>query len=908
MSYNGKFTPLQLNALSGLLNSIGLCINPTVRGFQGTYDPTASPVYTQGTVTSSTVLYNLTRALPLVKGIVQYTTFRGLINIGTGTIPALGNHRPTTFTRTYPGFHDPYPPQEPENLKYPQYPSPVDSPWSATADMDNYAWLTGWTKDDYTYATDFNPSAYSDADEYFKYGYIACHAREAYYEFWNLKTEAKPNHYIRLCRSISQHKSWRDMTNQTIASFKNTKGFLDNAYSNINDLTSADMAGISLAFKTFGNDLIALGNTVNLADIEFFGQTDKFLLQLQSVNALTNSLKLALLSQGLSTEELSNLLVSKIPATFTQMKKIYDALLLIKGTDLDEIKIITNCQTRNLTSLADLLNIQKMFPNSYGSITVPRWSTETISVKIYDFLYVNGGVNTRIVNHSEYLGGSLPIEIAIPASSFAYTMQQVKYIKQMNFQKFAQTVSQLEVTNRGLPLINSADGVPGSRVAADDALYLTALGSGNSGTYTMVDFIGNMSGDQYNVLYANIIPLIRTLQTELLFTIYSIIYDLALSIVTYGLIFYRSTRNDPPFPDPPYPSQSGTTIIMADTSGIAINQYVYGSGIPSNTIVTNISGLNVTFNQSVGPLPSSTSLEFRSEPGLIDKTAEANAEITRISGYAGSTMDLLNYLWDNLGRMLSLQQRAVVFSAPSPQQITQGTNRSDLYEFVRLLEIWANDTEYKEIARSIERISDTTTLAGQSIIAILREARNASRIGQIGGVLDNDVSDSLKTQTASAQATVTNGKVTAVTMINNGGGYDLTNPPRIYINGVLPPSGIAPILEPELTLVGLPLNNPSIVGSGGLQNTGASVTGITIKNPGANLPNTNPDGTGGIDVVIQDPPAPDRLGLPIVPGVIPNYDVINTIPPELVSPPSSSFTVDEAIEDVTICNCECWIT
>jgi hypothetical protein len=181
-------------------------------------------------------------------------------------------------------------------------------------------------------------------------------------------------------------------------------------------------------------------------------------------------------------------------------------------------------------------------------------------------------------------------------------------------------------------------------------------------------------------------------------------------------------------------------------------------------------------------------------------------------------------------------------------------------------------------------------------------------IGQIGGVLDNDVSDSLKTQTASAQATVTNGKVTAVTMINNGGGYDLTNPPRIYINGVLPPSGIAPILEPELTLVGLPLNNPSIVGSGGLQNTGASVTGITIKNPGANLPNTNPDGTGGIDVVIQDPPAPDRLGLPIVPGVIPNYDVINTIPPELVSPPSSSFTVDEAIEDVTICNCECWIT
>ena len=904
MSYNGKFTPLQLNALSGLLNSVGLRINPTVRGYQGTYDPTASPVYTQGTVTSSTVLYNLTRALPLVKGIVQYTTFRGLINIGTGTIPALGNRRPETFTRTYPGPSDPYPPQEPANLKYPQYPSPVKAPWSATADMDNYAWLTGWTKDDYTYATIFNPSAYSAADEYFKYGYIASHAREAYYEFWNLKTEAKPNHYIRLCRSISQHKSWRDSTNQTIASFKNTKGFLDNAFSNINDLTTADIAGLSLSFRLFGSDLIALGSIINLADIEFFGQTDKFLLQLQSVNAITNSLKLALISQGLTTEEINNILVSKIPATFTQMKKIYDAMLLIKGTDLDQIKIITNCQTIGLSSLADLLDIKKMFPNSYLSITVPLYSIGTISTKIYDFLYVKSGVNNRIQNHSEYLGGSLPNEIAIPAAAFSYAMQQIKYIKQMNFQQFAQAVAQLEVTNKGLPLVNSPEAIPGNRVAADEALYLTALGSGNSGTYTMVDLIGNISGDQYNPLYDSIIPLITSLQTQLLFRIYSIIYDLALSIVTYGLIFYRSTRNDPPFPNPPYPSQSGTTIIMADTSGIAINQYVYGSGIPSNTIVTDISGLNVTFNQSVGPLPSSTSLEFRSEPGLIDKTAEANAEIASIATYGGATMDRLNYLWDILGRMLSIQQRAVPFSAPSPQNISEGTNRSDLYEFVRSLEIWANDTSYKEIARSIENISDLTTLAGQSIVALMREARNATRVGTAGGVFDNDVPDSMKTVTASAKATVANGKVIDVTMISNGSGYNPANLPLIYINGVIPPKGIAPVLIPVLSAVGDDPFNPTV---GGLQNAGTSIKSVIIQHPGANLPNTNPDGEGGIDLVFQDPPSPLRSGYPIVPGVVPDYNVINTIPNELITSPNSSFTENEAIEDVTICNCECWV-
>jgi hypothetical protein len=905
MSYNGKFTPLQLNALSGLLNSVGLCINPLVRSLQGTYDPTVSPRYVQGTVTSTTVLHDLTAALPLVKGIVQYTTFRGLINIGTGTIPALGNRRPETFARTYPGEHDPYPPQEPANLKYPQYPSPYVSPHSPIAAMDNYAWLTGWTKDEYTYATLFNPSAYSDADEYFKYGYIACHAREAYYEFWNLKDEAKPNHYIRLCRSISQHKGWRDVTNQTIASFKNTKGFLDNAYSNINDLTTADIAGLSLSFRLFGNDLIALGNTVNLADIEFFGQADKFLLQLQSVNAVTNALKLAMLSQGLSTDEINAILNAKIPATFTQMKKIYDAMLLIQGPDLDEIKVITNCQTRNLTSLADLLNIQKMFPNSYRSLTVPRYSLDTIAVKIYDFLYVDGGVNSRIQNHSEYLGNTVPPEIAIPAAAFSYAMQQVKYIKQMNFQKFAQAVAQLEVTNKELPLVNNNEGVPGSRVAADEALYLTALGSGNSGTYTMVDFMGNISGDQYNPIYLGIIPLIRSLQTQLLFYIYHCIYAMAQSIVTYGLNLTRTTRNDPPFPDPPYPPQSGTSIIMADTSGVACGQFAYGSGIGSGTIIMSVSGSTVVFNQSVGPLPSSTPIEFRNEEGLIQKTAEANDEIARIATYGGATMDRLNYLWDVLGRMLSLQQRAIPFSAPTPQQISQGTNRVDLYEFVRQLEIWANDTQYKEIARSIENISDLTTLAGQSIVALMREARNATRVGTAGGVFDNDVNDSIKTMAASARATVTNGKVTSVELLNGGSGYDPENPPQIYVNGVIPPSGIAPVLEPVLSQVG---QRPTSAALGNaLMNPGASIVDINIKHPGANLPNTNPDGEGGIDLVIQDPPAPSRKGYPLTPGVIPNYDVINTIPPELVSEPTSSYTEDEAIEDVTICNCECWI-
>lgn len=797
MSLSGKFTPLQLNALSGLMRSEGFRINPTAQAYQGTWTPST---YTAGSVTTNTVLYNLTRALPLIYSLANNATYRNAIAIGSGVCAALGNSRPTTFQQTYAGASDPYPP-----LGYPGNYS-AEPTWS---------YITGWT--DTVYNTAQRNT--SSGDSYFSQGFIALFARQAYYEFWNLSSG---NHYLRLIRSIGQYKNWRDQTNQIIASFKNTKGFLDNAYSNMNDLTTADISGLSLAFKYFGNDLIALGNTINLADIEFFGQTDKFLLQLQAANALTDSLKLALLAQGLTTDELNSILISKTPATDQQRKKIYDALLLIKGVDLDEIKTITNCQTVNLETLADLINIKKMFPNSYDTITVPRYSIDTISVKIYDFIYVNGGVNNRIPNYGEYLGNSLPLDIAIPAAAFSYSMQQIKKIRQMPFQKFAQVVTQLEVTNKDLPLINNDEGVPGSRDAANQALALVALGSGNSNTYCMVDFIGAMSGDYYNPIYGNIVNLINQLATPTLATAYLNMWN-----------WTQLTPSDPGYLD--------------------------------NSVLQ----------------------------GYINA---ANAEIASIVAANAAVAAQLNFWWNQLGSQLTIEQRAIVFAVTVPTLVSEDSNRTDIYDFIRRLETWAVETEYKEIARSIEAIADTDNLTGQSIVGLLREARNANRVALIGGVLDNDVSDSLVTPTASATAIVTNGAITSIAMTNIGSGYNAAQPPQIYVNGVLPPSGIAPVLRPTMTQVGDPINNQT----GGLQNVGAAVTNLNIDNPGRNL-------SDPVDLVVQDPPSPQRGGYPQVAGVLPNLESIFTVPQPLVSSPSSSFTPTEAIDDVTICNCECWI-
>jgi uncharacterized membrane protein YgcG len=57
-----------------------------------------------------------------------------------------------------------------------------------------------------------------------------------------------------------------------------------------------------------------------------------------------------------------------------QQQKVYSAFLVIAGIDLATILVALNCNTAGLVTLADLLNVKKMFPNSYLTLTVPIYN------------------------------------------------------------------------------------------------------------------------------------------------------------------------------------------------------------------------------------------------------------------------------------------------------------------------------------------------------------------------------------------------------------------------------------------------------------------------------------------------------------------------------------------------------
>lgn len=345
MSDTGKQSPLGVNTLSSLIQNQGFNINPIMVEYTGV-STTKTSATNLGIIVNNSSLRLLTYAIndAYGRGQVNTSTYNNLISIGSTTIPALGNSKAPTF---------------------------------------NWAGYPNWASD------------YTKTNEVTRWGYVRLFALQGYNEFnYNNGLPA----YKDYLSAFMAASSFIEYSNKAIMSMTNSQEFLDGTYSNMNDLISADISGISLATSTFGRDLITSGKAINLAKISTFGLPSNLLETLQQYNCITKNVSLAMLASGLELDELSQLLSNISSATKEQERRLYGAFNLIVGESLNEVLIPLNCKTRGLESLADLLNPQKLFPNSYQTLTVPVYNTTRSpnNSKTYYPIYSSGSINGNL--------------------------------------------------------------------------------------------------------------------------------------------------------------------------------------------------------------------------------------------------------------------------------------------------------------------------------------------------------------------------------------------------------------------------------------------------------------------------------------------------------------------------------
>jgi hypothetical protein len=959
MADTGKQSPLGINVIGAYLVNQGLTINPIAASYMGASK--TNDDYTFGKLISETSLRILTWAIndAYVRNEVSSTVYNNLLLIGSDSIPALGNSKPPTYVAVDPSniWTDTAVAYGEQQGVTGSLPGPATSGYSITGPTDQGQQAT-WLPYD-----DSNPN-----NSITQWGYIRLHALQAWNEFNHNGTEVELEtpEYKEFLSSFMSALSFIEYNNQVIMANQNAKTFLDGAYSNMDDLISADVYGINLANASFGTDLENLGKAINLSRIDSFGLPSILLQILGENNAVIQDLVLALLSSGLESSEVQGLISGEITTpTVEQEQRIYSAFLIIIGENLAEVLAPLQCITQGIESLADLLNVKKLFPNSYQSLTVPKYNSELglpTNSKTYYPLYISGGLNDALTTETmndyvgmqtpnrppnitrnrranfsnittpkkgfgSYLVGILPREQAIAAGAFSFTMRQVKNIDRADIKKFARAVKSLEST-RDLLLVNGTSK-PTNQESVDNLQDKMSLGSGPYGTYTMSDFFGCMSGLPYP--WEKIYSAIKATETSNLYEIYkqlflAVSWEQATATVqsvedpagvwtVTGITITNPGggygRENAPAPIVTINGVNVTATIGTDDSNIGSNSTsTFGR-------ITNISLPTVTFNA----LPTIT-IEAPPGPGFPGMDAiiqnyidQANTEISNIQSSNNPQIKLLNAYWNILGSQLAIEQRARYIALPPvtvPKDLFSNPYPITINVFVDSIPSIAQDTAPHMAAQTLEAISNLSNIGGQSAVAQMRQERNQRRLITAGIPLDNNISSgmsSMDRKTLTTNNTIPAGINNAIesptlTLINSQ--------PEIYGNitngvvGFTNPSWNTNELDGQTISTSpngiyIP-SDTNLVGEyiPALTFTEGDITPILDGNAVPVVNSVVPaslDPATARNIIIIAPPEQLATNIPV--ELDTNYTGTTLLP--------ATYSIEEAIDKVIECNCDCWL-
>ena len=179
------------------------------------------------------------------------------------------------------------------------------------------------------------------------------------------------NNVSKLAQAVNQAQGYTDQTSIFINSAVNSQTYLGNTFTTMNSMITGSITSINLATGAFGIDLVNLGRLINLADLSNFGSPLALVQQLYSITGTIPTLSVAFINAGISTDIALNLTSPTVSVIDSTQRLMYQAMTQITGDDLTQILTVLGVTTVGITTMADLLNPLKLFPNSYQSLTAP---------------------------------------------------------------------------------------------------------------------------------------------------------------------------------------------------------------------------------------------------------------------------------------------------------------------------------------------------------------------------------------------------------------------------------------------------------------------------------------------------------------------------------------------------------
>jgi hypothetical protein len=200
------------------------------------------------------------------------------------------------------------------------------------------------------------------------------------------------NNVGRLSQAVNQAQAYATQVSTIINSAVNSQTYLGNTFTTIDSMITGRITDINLNTPDFATDLANLGRLIDLDNLDNFGSPVALVRQLYSISGAIPLLSVSFAIVGIPTDVISNLTDPDVTVTDSVQLLMYRVMTRITGDALTEILSILGVTTTGITTMADLLNPLKLFPNSYQTLTAPTANGPRA-------IYVNasGSVNTDLI-------------------------------------------------------------------------------------------------------------------------------------------------------------------------------------------------------------------------------------------------------------------------------------------------------------------------------------------------------------------------------------------------------------------------------------------------------------------------------------------------------------------------------
>ena len=663
----GTVTPLQMIAATGLLNNQGLKPLP------------AALISAINQYNATTVMQNFFAAVDFYKTQSFFTesTFDQLMSIGSTVCPALGNSIPAAPVGTYPNL------------------------------IAEYLTINTVTDD-----STIDPSGFTNLIEQTGSAYLG------------------DGSVSRFAQGFMGIQGFINTINSFVNSVENSQTYLGPTFTNMADLTTNNISQVTTDMPKFAVDLHNSGRLINTRNLDLFGTPAGLLQQLANVAGTTGSslpgviqqLKTAGSQRALTDAEIRTLVndnrVSLFNPTgvstqeFDQLQKIaYQAMANVTGQELLDVMSVLDVSTPNINVMTDLLDLKKVFPNSYQTLQMP---TASGPMPIY---LPNGAVDLTlapVVNQvlptpsgCDELGKIIPPDQAVANKALQSALQQITNIGQADAPALATAIAELPRTPWSNPVPYLADDVvalatpspSGQAQLLPTTVYYRAQQDVPAGTnITDTNYWQTYTPEGLSTMAD--LPLIESLTSAVP------------AAVASAFESQNATGTGP-----------GGTITVCDVIGTATDHWDFASRL--NTATTAVNAL-----QTAGSLTTLNNayvaiLSAINDAAVLTQISNANSAIAALS--ANPNVAILNTAWNYIANYLNREKGYQNQAGIDYFQLLAGENVS-VYALTQALSQYGTQCQACGPKQFLQNVVDQTTLTGQAVVGALREAQNQAQL------------------------------------------------------------------------------------------------------------------------------------------------------------------------------------